>query len=76
MGSPRYTGTDWRCDRCDALLNEQPRFTTRKGTWRCKKCGALNDVSEGNLRDLLEMAARGITEFIATPLQDPEDDDW
>lgn len=69
-------GCDWYCDHCNTLLNKQPRFTTRKGIWRCKKCGALNDVSEGNVRDISAMAKRGDTEFIAKPLEDPDDDDW
>ena len=76
MKDSRGNGVDWHCDHCDALLNEQRGFTVLGGTWRCKKCGALNDVSEGNVHNLLDMAAHGIMEFRTEPLDDPDDDDW
>lgn len=67
-------GCDWICDHCGAYLNKQRGFTIRKGTWKCTGCGALNDVSENNILDLLEMAARGITKFTTKPLRKPGED--
>ena len=40
---------DWHCDCCDALMNDQPGFTTATGEWICTECGAVNDVSEDNI---------------------------
>lgn len=41
---------DWHCDECDAYLNDQPGFTTVTGEWICTECGAVNDVTEDNIR--------------------------
>ena len=68
-------GCDWVCDGCGAYMNNQPGFNTFSGKWRCTDCGALNDVSQNNILDLLGMIARGITEFRTHPLQEPDDDD-
>lgn len=68
------SGCDWICDYCNAYMNDQPGFTTLFGTWRCTQCGALNDVSENNILDLLGMLAKGITSFVAKPLEEPEDE--
>ena len=35
---------DWFCDNCNALLNEQRGFTTKKGTWTCRECGTENSI--------------------------------
>lgn len=45
-----------------------------KGNGNVKSCGSLNDVSGNNIFDLLEMAARGITQFTTKPLRKPNDD--
>ena len=41
---------DWYCDECGEYMNDQPGFTVKRGTWKCKSCGAVNDVSEDNIR--------------------------
>lgn len=67
---------DWYCDNCDAYLNDQNGFSEIGGTWICTECGALNDVSQNNVVDLLGMFKNGIGEFLSRPLQDPDDDDY
>ena len=47
--SERFPGIDWRCDRCDALLNEQKGFDDHKYIWRCTKCGHKNSISKENI---------------------------
>ena len=44
---------DWICDYCGAYMNDQPGFDVTGGTWTCTECGAVNDVSENNVLDLL-----------------------
>ena len=36
--------TEWHCDQCDSVLNDQEGFTNRYRTWVCKKCGYKNIV--------------------------------
>jgi hypothetical protein len=55
-------------------MNDQSGFDVSGGTWVCTECGALNDVSEDNTLDLLGMLAKGITEFITSPLKTPDDE--
>lgn len=63
---------DWICDSCGAYMNDQPGFNIFSGTWRCTCCGALNDVSENNVLDLLGMLEDGITSFTTKPLDEPD----
>lgn len=63
------SGCTWHCDYCDAILNEQPGFSTISGTWVCTECGALNDVSDDNI------LPEGTYEFTPHPLQEPEDEE-
>ena len=67
-------GCDWKKDYCGAYMNDQSGFDVSGGTWVCTECGALNDVSEDNTLDLLGMLAKGITEFITSPLKPPDDE--
>ena len=39
----------WFCDECEAYLNVQDGFTTKKKTWKCTECGFLNDVTKNNI---------------------------
>ncbi len=66
---------DWICDYCGAYMNDQPGFDVTGGTWTCTECGAVNDVSENNVLDLLGMLSKGITEFRTKPLVEPNNDD-
>lgn len=66
-------GCDWVCDFCGAYMNSQRGFNISKGIWKCTKCGALNDVSQNNVQDLLGMAAKGITNFVTHPLKEPDE---
>jgi hypothetical protein len=43
-------GCDWRCDNCDAYMNNQPGFSAIGGTWICAECGFPNDVTQNNIR--------------------------
>ncbi len=70
MSGVRDDGCDWVCDSCGAYMNTQRRFSVARGTWKCTKCGALNDVSQNNVLDLLGMAAKGISKFVTRPLQE------
>lgn len=67
--------TDWYCDKCNAYLNDQDGFDEDESSWRCTECGALNSISSGGAFDLLDLFRRGIDEFTARPLDDPDDDD-
>lgn len=71
MSSTRDGGCDWVCDSCGVYMNNQRGFNVAKGTWKCSKCGALNDVSQNNVLDLLGMVAKGITKFVTHPLKEP-----
>ena len=66
---------DWICDYCGAYMNDQPGFDVTGGTWTCTECGAVNDVSENNVLDLLGMLSKGITEFRTKSLVEPNNDD-
>lgn len=65
----------WICDNCNTYMNDQPGFDVSDGTWTCTECGALNDVSENNVVDILGMIAKGITKFTTRPLETPDEDD-
>ena len=67
-----YDDCDFHCDNCDALLNDQPGFSSITGSWTCSECGYENDVGPINTHDLLDMFKHGITEFI---VKSPDDDD-
>ncbi len=75
MRGPYDGGCDWVCDFCGAYMNNQRGFNVSRGIWKCTKCGALNDVSQNNLRDLLGMAAKGIVDFATNPLKEPDKPD-
>ena len=40
---------DWYCDKCDACLNEQRGFTTKRGKWKCRECGYVNSIHHFDL---------------------------
>lgn len=46
----RFKNIDWRCDRCNAFLNEQRNFSDRHYVWKCTKCGYKNSISWDNIR--------------------------
>ena len=66
----------WVCDKCDAIMNDQPGFNTYSGVWRCTECGALNSVSASDELDTDDMLRNGIDTFTRKPLWDPDDDDY
>lgn len=45
----RFTGIRWFCDKCNALLNIQPKFDDYKPKWKCTECGYVNELSEDNI---------------------------
>lgn len=60
------TEYDWYCDECNAYLNDQKGFSTKKGHWKCRECGYDNSISI--LNTILE-------EDILPALFDDYDDD-
>lgn len=75
MKGPFDGGYDWICDGCGAVMNDQPGFNVYSGTWRCTECGALNDVTENNVIDILGMIKDGVEEFTVHPLDYLDDED-
>ena len=45
---------DWYCDECNALLNDQPGFSTNSGSWSCKECGEVNYMNENEILSDIE----------------------
>ena len=41
----KATSVFWFCDACDAFLNVQEGFTTKKKQWKCTECGHVSGVS-------------------------------
>lgn len=50
----RFPDTDWRCDRCDAYLNEQDGFDDHHYIWECTECGHKNSISAANIYESRE----------------------
>ena len=47
--SERFPGIDWHCDRCNAYLNDQPRFDDHHYVWKCMECGHKNSISSDDI---------------------------
>lgn len=45
----RLFGVFWFCDECDAYLNVQDGFTTKKKKWTCTECGHVNGVTRKDI---------------------------
>ena len=46
----KVTGAFWFCDECDAFLNVQEGFSTKRRMWKCSECGHDNGLT---LKDIL-----------------------
>ena len=47
--SERFPGIDLCCDRCNAYLNDQPRFDDHHYVWKCTECGYKNSISSDDI---------------------------
>lgn len=52
--SERFPGIQWYCDKCDAILNNQPGFDDYLSAWQCRKCGYINLLAESEIYDSKE----------------------
>lgn len=45
----RFLGVFWFCDGCEAYMNIQDGFTTKKKKWTCTECGYENSVTKKDI---------------------------
>ena len=51
MSASKFEDVTWRCDGCNACLNDQDGFSDDCGSWTCTECGYVNSIEE---EDILE----------------------
>lgn len=66
--SDRFPDVDWRCDRCDAHLNNQPGFDDHKYSGFALNVGYKNSISATNIYESEE-------DYLLNPGDNPLPDD-